>query len=959
MATTSYGKITIIDVTDVGNFSVYPYANGPNTQIYSEETNQYYPNWEAKTGSTYTNPLILTPVVTYAGQDKTTEATVNWYLKTDLEHPITTGNGYEVVSSTKQLKITKNISTANTYIVYVVKAHYISETGAEVDAEGEITFSLLTQPSSIKNVSISGTNVIKYASDSSTPNPSQVTLTATLTGGTNITGDGWKYWNGSTWMPSGNSYITTGNPTGLEVDGTELTVTASYDNSATYFNADAARFKYIAHATADSTDVYEDIFTVFQLRDGATGSQLVVMDLTNDDQLVPINQSGTPQWDVIGDLASTTVHIYEGKNDITSTSKVSNLKATLTNVTVELYNGTTKYIGTWNNGSNLPSGYYTVKVVGFTNNATSGSVRFDATINGLNYNKTFSLLGQTAGVDGKTPTIYTLEFPSVPAYVNNPTGSAASQTLVDDWSYVPENLEIKAYEIVTNASGVTTRNAYNGTVWYKPNIENGSPATDTGGNLTWGRLDLSNGTGTLSAASKLITDYSPYTFRLVAPNANNLSANIKDEESINIVSDGNIGNAGNAGKDSINLLINNENVTLNATSAGKTRSATITVGYQGYKGTVENNDFTYKSYSENRTGANALVSSVTPRTSNGNKYLDIIIKANKTVTKGETGTITLNFNYKDGTSEQVSINKIISWDAKLDAIDGSPAITLTFEYGGDKTTYFKNETGTTKVTPILLENAVNILDNTYTVVWKDLITNTTLSGADIDSDGVTAIIDASDITGVGSYSCTVSKNSKSYVQYVSFTDYSDPLQVEIISTVGDKLTNGVGEGVIYPQTTRDGVVLDQVSSNSIVVWGHSATPTSSDGVEGDFWFNTSNNTLYKRGASSWSTNSSYAQIFVLRTGNVNPIELRTLSSSTYPAPTANSFSTLQYIWSFRDGNGNVLNPQTDINDLKISYINSSTGPTTTTTNVTGGQFMYINKSVVDNKITVLCQVTKN
>lgn len=954
MATTSYGKITIIDVTDVGNFSVYPYANGPNTQIYSEETNQYYPNWEAKTGSTYTNPLILTPVVTYAGQDKTTEATVNWYLKTDLEHPITTGNGYEIVSSTKQLKITKNIPTANTYVVYVVKAHYVSETGAEVDAEGEITFSLLTQPSSIKNVSISGTNVIKYASDSSTPNPSQVTLTATLTGGTNIIGDGWKYWNGSAWKPDGNSYITTGNPSGLTVNDTQLTVTASYDNNAVYFNTDTARFKYMAHATADNTDIYEDIFTVFQLRDGATGSQLVVMDLTNDNQLVPINQSGTSQWDSIGDLAGTTVRILEGSSDITSTSKVVNLKVTLTNVTVELYNGSTKYTGTWNSGSNLPAGYYTVKVTGFTNNATTGSVRFDATVNNVNYNKTFSLVGQIAGVDGQTPTIYTLDFPSIPAYVNNPTGSAASQTLVDNWSYVPQNLEIKAYEIITSNSGVSTRNPYNGTVWYKPNIENGSPATDGQGNLTWGRFDLSNGMGTLPAASKLITDYSPYTFRLVALNADNLSANIKDEESINIVSDGNIGNAGNAGKDSINLLINNENVTLNATSAGKTRNATITVGYQGYKGATEDSHFalaTSSSYSSSKSG---LVASVTDNAAH--TAVTIVLNSNVTVTKGETGTITLNFVYSGGTTP-ITISKIISWDAKLDAVDGSPAITLTFEYGGDKTTYFKNETGTTKVKPILLENAVNILSNSATVTWVDLIDNT--KTVDIDTDGITAIINASDIFGVGSYSCTVSQDGKSYTQYVSFTDYSDPLQVELISTVGDKLTNGVGEGVVYPQTARDGIVLDQVSSNSIVVWSHSTAPTSSDGTEGDFWFNTSNNTLYKRGTSSWSTDSSYAQIFVLKTGNVNPIELRTLSSSTYPAPTADTFSNLQYIWSFRDRDGNVLNPQSDIKDLKISYINPSTGPTITTTNITGGQFMYINKSVVDNKITILCQVTKN
>ena len=944
MATTSYGKITIIDVTDVGNFSVYPYANGPNTQVYSEENNTYYPDWT--TGS----HLVLTPVVTYAGQDKTTESTVNWYLKTDLEHPITTGFD----SVTKQLTINTNIPTANTYIVYVVKAHYVSETGAEVDAEGEITFSLLTQPSSIKNVSISGTNVIKYASDSSTPNPSTVTLTATLTGGTNIIGDGWKYWNGSAWMPSGNSYITTGNPSGLTVNGTQLTVAASYANSAAYFNADVAQFKYIAHATSDSTDIYEDIFTVFQLRDGATGSQLVVMDLTNDEQLVPINQNGTPQWDVIGDLAKSTVHIYEGKNDITATSEVSNLKATLSNVTVELYNSSgTKYTGTWSSGSNLPSGYYTVKVTGFTGNATSGSVRFDATVNELNYNKTFSLLGQTAGIDGKTPTIYTLEFPSIPAYVNNPTGSAASQTLVDNWSYVPANLEIKAYEITTNTSGVSTRNAYNGRVWYKPNIINGSPGT---GSSEWGSLDLSNGTATLAAASKLIADYSPYTFRLVAPSADNIAANIKDEESINIVSDGNIGNAGNNGNDAINLIINNENVTLNATTDRKTRATSIVVGYQGFIGATENNNFQLNTSNKGSSSKSGLVTINNITTNTTNKTVTIPINANVSVAKGETGTITLNFLYT-GVTPNITISKIISWDAKLDAVDGTPAITLTFSYGGDKTTHFKNETGTTKVTPVLLQNATNILSNSATVTWTDLIDNSKVVTK--DTDGITAIIKATDISGVGSYSCTVTQDSKSYTQYVSFTDYSDPLQVELVSTIGDKLTNGIGEGVIYPQTTRDASVLDQISTNSLVVHGYSAAP--SNPAEGDFYFNTSssNLSLYERVNGAWVQRYGYDQIIVLNSGsNVNPIVVKNLNTSTHKYATDATPSDLTYVWSFRDKDGNVINPNS-LTDLKVSYINGTTAPTISATEVTGGQFIYINKNVVSKKIVVLCKVTKN
>ena len=950
MATTSYGKITIIDVTDVGNFSVYPYANGPNTQIYSEESQTYYPDWE--TGS----HLVLTPVITYAGQDKTTDATVNWYLKSDLEHPITTGGIYTVDSTHKTLTVAGNISTANTYIVYVVKASYITDTGANVEAEGEITFNLLTQPSSVKNVSISGSNVIKYASDSNTPNPASVTLTAKLTGGNNITGDGWRYWDGDSWESvSGVSGLT------VSQDGLSLTANASYNNSAAYFIADTARFKYVAHATEDNTEIYEDIFTVSQLRDGSSGSALVRMDLTNDDQLVPINSAGVPQWGAIGDLAGTTVYVYSGRDDITSDCSIT---ATLSNVTVELYNSASqKYTNTWASGDPLPSGYYTVKVTGFTGGATSGSVYFETTVQSLNYSETFSLVGAPAGTDGKTPTIYTLEFPSIPALVNNPTGSAATQDLVDHWSYSPANLTINAYEIVTNQNGVSTRNAYSGRVWYKPNLINGNPGT---GAQEWGSLNLSNGTGSLVAADKLIADYSPYTFRLVGPSQDNTDGNKKDEECINIVADGNTGNTGESGDDAINLLINNENVTLNATMSGTTRSQTINVGYQGYIGTNEDSHFRLvtnaehiadpthipEPYSSSKSG---LVSSVTDNTNS--QVVTITLASDVSVTKGETGTITLNFIY---TESNLIISKVISWDAKLDASD---AVTLTFEYGGNKTTYFKNETGQTKVTPILLQGGSNILDNTYTVVWKDLITNTTLSGADIDSDGITAIIDASDISGVGSYSCKVSKGSKEYTQYVSFTDYSDPLQVELISTIGEKLTNGIGEGVVYPQTTRDASTLDQVSTNSLVVWGYSSAPASP--ADGDYYYNTgsSNLSLYQyvvSGSSgSWVQKYNYDQIIVLNSGaSVNPIVVKNLNTTTHKYDTDAPFSSLVYVWSFRDINGDVINPNS-LTDLKVSYVSASVSPTITATQITGGQFLYVNKNVVNNKIVILCQVTKN
>ena len=984
MATTSYGKITIIDVTDVGNFSVYPYANGPNTQIYSEEINGYIPDWTANN-----NALVLTPVVTYAGQDKTADATVNWYLKTDLEHPITTGNGY-TVNLNKSLSIAKNIPAGNTYIVYVVKASYVTDTGANVNAEGEITFSKLTQPSSAKGVNITGTNVIKYASDSTTPVPSTVTLTASLIGGNYLTDDGWYYYNGSQWL-------TATGVTGLTINEKQLTVAASYNNSAVYFINDIARFKFVAYTSTDSTDTYEDIFSVFQLRDGASGSSLVAIDLTNDDQLVPLNTSNEAQWSAIGDLASTTVYVYRSADDITSENPIT---ATLTNISgVELYNGNTKYTGTWTSGSALPQGYYKIKVTSFSTGATSGSVLFETTV--YSYNKTidtsvqagtsyytknsstgvytivtnpsgnpqtnnwyvrgagkpcsaiFSLVGAPAGLNGQTPTIYTLDFSSIPAYVNNPTGSAAAGNLQDNWSYSPADLVIKAYQITTDENGVSTRSPYDGRIWYKPNIENGVEQTGT---LEWGSLTLTNGQGTLTAASKLLVNHSPYTFRLVGGSAENIEANIKDEETINILSDGNTGNDGDS---AISLLIDNENVTLNCTEDGKTRATNITVGYQGYVGTSENNNFQLNTSDKGSSSKPGLVTINNITTNTTNKTVTIPINANVAMSKGDTGTITLNFLYT-GVSPNLTISKVISWDAKLDAKDGESAIILTFDYGGDKTTYFKNETGETKVTPILLQNGVNLLTGKtvgtdYSVTWKDLITNNNLSGADIEN-GITAVINASDISGVGSYSCAVTYSGKTYIQYISFTDYSDPLQVQLISTIGDKLTNGIGQGVVYPQTTRDGVPLDQVSNNMLVVQGLSTAP--SDAAQGDFYFKTGDSKVYKKGASSWTVDTSYDQVLVKTSGNGNPLVLRNLSGSAYTITP--DLSTLIYEWSFRDGEGNVINPQQQLQPLGLKVSNSSSGAASfTATKVTGGQFIYIDKNIVNKKIVILCKVTKN
>ena len=72
MATTiSYGSITIVDITDIGEFSVYPKCNLPTTVIYSPDGNTYTPNWQSSN-------LVITPVAYYAGEQQSSNITWVW-----------------------------------------------------------------------------------------------------------------------------------------------------------------------------------------------------------------------------------------------------------------------------------------------------------------------------------------------------------------------------------------------------------------------------------------------------------------------------------------------------------------------------------------------------------------------------------------------------------------------------------------------------------------------------------------------------------------------------------------------------------------------------------------------------------------------------------------------------------------------------------------------------------------
>lgn len=888
---TSYGTITIVDLTDVGQYSVYPYANSSNTQIYSQENLSYSPNW------TTSNPLIITPVITYAGEDKTTESVVKWYEKgSDSDTLITT---ISAGTADKSLRITSNLTNVS-YKTYIVIANYTSSTGAEVEARGEISFNKLIQTSSSKGVQITGTNVFKYQTGQANPTETSIVLTPTPQGEVGFPTNAWQYYNGTTW-------VTTNNVSGLSENSTTHELTVQH-TSAAFNGGDIAKFKVTVNALYNS-ETRTDVFSITKLRDGAAGGSLVQMDLSNDDQMVPLDSSGIAQWSSIGNLAGTQITVFEGNVNKTANLGTGNsVKVYLTNVNAKTIKNFGKSGQTDSGGASLTpanttsgytmdlaNGYDAILVTNFTKDGnnkdyTSGSVRFVLNYNGVTYSKVFSLIGVEAGEDGQTPVVYALEFSDAVKRINN----AAQGATADSWSYYPETLTV-------TAKSTESTSTYTGAIWYKRK-----------GDTTWTRLST-NGTANIAVASNLTVDKSPVLFRLTTASASNCNEYL-DQESIVITSDGSVGKEGEQGEEGVsalNVVLTNENQSIRVTSDYKTIAQTLTTKYQGYIGTTAAN-FTYAGATYDSGVPSGLFGTIT--VSQG--VVTIPVNGNIDVASYLVGSITFGFTYTDEDNSTTTLYKKFTFDMNP---RGENAITLQLIPSG--ATFFKNKqpAGGVTVTP-KLNNGDDIPSSNYTVSWKNAITDANLG------TGSTLTVLPNMVDGVLSVLCTVTYpkiNGKNYTQYISFTDYDDPLQVELICTLGEKIVNSVGEGVIYSLTTQAGnsQALDYVMPGIVV-----------------------DDTL---------TGHTEPQMFLLTKSKnkVTGITLKNKSGTSAGVYTDAPLSTLNYSWSFRDLEGNPIS----LTDLKALGMYISSGSSGTD----NGQFVYIDATIVNKKLMCFVTVTKS
>ena len=805
MAQVTYGSITLVDLTDVGQLSVYPTSNMPLSIIYDPDQNSYTPNW----GTSTTN-LVLTPVIYYnntALTATTTGVSITWRRREGSGNitSLTTG---ETKQTNGTLKVNANKFTpTSTMISYIVTVEYVEpETQRTLTAEGQITFSLVKLASSAKTCIISGDTVFKYNTSGTLISDSIITLTA-KTNNTSI--QQWQYKD-----INGDWTQVTGSGTG------ETLVINASDNYL--FVNDVATIQVIT----DDINVY-DIHCITKLRDGAPGDKAVTAVLTNENQMIPCNSSGTPVSGAFNGATSQII-IYNGGVDDTANWTIA---STATDVTI------TRSTTTKEND--------TVTVSGLS--ALTGKVTFTCTRAGYDdIIKVFSLIKVTAGANGTTPTIYSLECDSIAVNKTTPSDSSAV-------TYTPSSIAIKGY----SQTGNNARAAYSG----RFKITSGSTTIYTSTANESSYTITSSNMATAAAHGHMIVE-------LYKAGG---TTTLLDKQTIVITADGakgQQGQQGEAGEDAINVVVGNYADVIPCTSSNKPQASfPIDIPFTGYKGTTQV-DCTVATPS----ALFGQTASVTQATASSVGHVRYTIPTSASI-NAASGTITLTF-----TCEGKESSHTYTWTRSTAATNGVNAkLFELYTVGGD--VFTSRESQDITIIGRLMDGSqdkTSSATNWTWAKWQDgAYTTLSTTTGKYTVNGSQLTVNNSAVDGFASFRATCSYSSVTYTAYYSLIDRLDPIQATAFCSLGDQIVNGQGIRAFYVIVTDTGTgqELDALKSDRFL------TTAPSNPATGDFYYhlNTTNKTvvLKKYTGSAWAD----------------------AGSGDLPKGT--------YTWTFRDSSGNA------------------------------------------------------
>lgn len=757
MSQTTFGSITIVDISDIGQLSVYPSSNQPLSIVYEPDGGTYTPNWSVSS----TN-LVLTPHIYYNNQvltASTTGLTITWTRRVDSGNvtALTTG---ETKQTNGNLKVTANkfdTSPTPNMISYIVTVTYIEpDTQTTLTAEGQITFSLVKLASSAKTCIISGATVFKYNENQQLISDNSITLTANIN---NVSISAWQYKNSQgTWTTYPNS-------------GTGLSLTVSASDNV--FVNDCVTIRLIT----DDVNVY-DMHTIVKLYDGAPGNETVNAVLTNENQMIPFPNTGSPDYS----QARSQIIIYDGQDVDTANWTITQTKTDNLTTTA----------------STTVKANDTVAVTGMTGD--TGSVTFICTkgsgASAKEIRKVFSVVKVTQGANGVTPVIYSIEC----------SGLAINKTTPSDGStptYTPSTITVNAY----SQTGNNARTAYTGRI----KIMSGS--------TTILNDNRDRSTYTIDSSSMATATANGYmTVELYQAGG---TTELYDKQTIVITSDGakgNKGDNGDKGTDAINVILGNQADVIPCTTENKPQSAiTIDIPFTGYKGITQ-----VACTVATPPQLLGITANVTQATNSSVGHV-IYNLTTSTSVSAATGTISLTF-----TCEGKTVVHTYRWTRSTAANNGVNAKLFEL-YTTSGNVFTTRESQNITILARLMDGATETTSSATT--WKWYKYDVTQSDY-VQISGATAsslTVNNSTVDGYASYKTTCQYDGTTYTAYYALMDKLDPIQANVMSSFGEQIINNQGVGALYVIVidTGTGNELDPLKSNRFLT-AAPANPATND-----------------------------------------------------------------------------------------------------------------------------------
>ena len=246
------------------------------------------------------------------------------------------------------------------------------------------------------------------------------------------------------------------------------------------------------------------------------------------------------------------------------------------------------------------------------------------------------------------------------------------------------------------------------------------------------------------------------------------------------------GDKGDTGTGGLSVILGNESQTIACTNGGLVQSAVdVTIPFVGYIGITQ----TACTCAVGTLPSGVTTKSNTAATASASGSVVLTFAANVTLGGASVmnGTIDLTF-----TISGKSVVKKFGWSKSVKGNTGANAIV--FSVYAPNGTVVQNQSGTLTLATAAYNGSTAITSGAA-YQWAKYVSGNwqDISGA----TSATYTVSGADIVNIQSYRCTMTYNSKAYVDVITVEDKSDPYVSEMLSIGGFTVKNNLGGVVPY------------------------------------------------------------------------------------------------------------------------------------------------------------------